>query len=300
MLLDELPVPITRPPTSGLAMNAAVAGIFAESVSLPFGRYAQAVFHEWTINISHAGKCAYATPMSQVTLEPGVILLTRPKTPLSWKVRDVRVTDAANNSVRQHWETTYAVFAARPHWQIWLDALPFGEDGFVWLQLTGETRRRIEQSMRQVSAVYSGGGMMREEWTLHALESVILQLFTHVAHRRSDLDQRVLNAVEFIHARFAEPLTVHDIAMAADLSVSRLTSLFGAALQMTPIVYLEQTRLTRAAEMLQYGSAPIAEIAAATGYAHPYYFARRFRQTYGHTPTEYREAARGNVIVMDG
>jgi AraC-like DNA-binding protein len=61
----------------------------------------------------------------------------------------------------------------------------------------------------------------------------------------------------------------------------------------TPSELVEQTRLARAAVLLDTG-ATVSDIAARCGYATPSYFATRFRQAYGVSPRDYRrDSARG-------
>ncbi|WP_367651843.1 helix-turn-helix domain-containing protein [Curtobacterium sp. MCPF17_052] len=54
---------------------------------------------------------------------------------------------------------------------------------------------------------------------------------------------RVRRAVEFIHEHAGEPLSVADIARAADLSVRGLQESFQRILDRTPMTYLREVRL---------------------------------------------------------
>ena len=58
----------------------------------------------------------------------------------------------------------------------------------------------------------------------------------------------------------------------------------------TPISYINQYRVTQAADLLTGSSLSILEIALHTGFESPSYFASIFRRTFGMSPEEYRKA----------
>ena len=62
------------------------------------------------------------------------------------------------------------------------------------------------------------------------------------------------------------------------------------ALSQTPISYINQYRVTQAADLLTGSSLSILEIALHTGFESPSYFASIFRRTFGMSPEEYRKA----------
>jgi len=61
----------------------------------------------------------------------------------------------------------------------------------------------------------------------------------------------------------------------------------------TPIQYVKQLRLQRAAELLESTDGKIADIGAACGFQEMSYFARAFREWKGRTPSQYRAERRG-------
>lgn len=74
----------------------------------------------------------------------------------------------------------------------------------------------------------------------------------------------------------------------ADLQVSRanLFRKFNAIIGKSPVDYLRIYRLRKARQMLQKGCS-ISEIAYRTGFAHPKYFSKYFKEQYGITPSQY-------------
>lgn len=102
---------------------------------------------------------------------------------------------------------------------------------------------------------------------------------------------RAVNAVN------SEPGAAHSVESLADTAgMSRATFVrqFARAMQMSPMQFVRQTRLTEAAAMLRSGSMPIKAVAARTGFASRSHFSREFRKTYGQDPTTFRDT----VVAM--
>ncbi len=57
----------------------------------------------------------------------------------------------------------------------------------------------------------------------------------------------------------------------------------------SPIVYLNQYRLTLASRLLKSTNDSIGAISAATGFADPFYFSRMFKDRFQLSPREYRK-----------
>lgn len=106
---------------------------------------------------------------------------------------------------------------------------------------------------------------------------------TPVQHRRvADAMRRNLH----------RSLTVAELAAEAGLSESWFARAFRATTGQTPARALAQARIDAAKAMLSAGTAPLAEIAAATGFADQAHFTRAFRAATGTTPAVWRAAAR--------
>ena len=84
-------------------------------------------------------------------------------------------------------------------------------------------------------------------------------------------------------------LDISMIAAENGISVRSLTALFMEILQMTPVQYLNQYRVTLACEKLQTSDMNISEVAEWSGYDDPLYFSRIFKKIKGVTPKDYRK-----------
>jgi AraC family transcriptional regulator len=96
---------------------------------------------------------------------------------------------------------------------------------------------------------------------------------------------RVLDAIE---AGLASPLPLDSLAALAGMPLLRFLRSFAQATGMTPHAWITERRLQRARRMLRGGSAPLADIAAACGFAHQSHLGALLKRGMAHTPAQYR------------
>jgi AraC-like DNA-binding protein len=106
----------------------------------------------------------------------------------------------------------------------------------------------------------------------------------------SPLPRHVKRAIDFMSAHLREPLTMDEIAVAADISVRALQSGFKRFRSTTPTAFLQQLRLSAAREEIanSNGQKTIAEIAAKWGYGHVGRFAADYKKRFGELPSHTR------------
>jgi AraC-like DNA-binding protein len=97
-------------------------------------------------------------------------------------------------------------------------------------------------------------------------------------------------ATDFINRNYARPLSLEDVARAADLSVSHLHMLFRTHLGESPHQYLIQKRLRIAGHALATGTQSIKSVSAEVGYPNAESFCRAFKKFFGRSASEYRQA----------
>ena len=100
--------------------------------------------------------------------------------------------------------------------------------------------------------------------------------------------RHLLRAKDLADARYAEPLSVADLARAAGLSRAHFSRAFRAAFGEPPHAYLLTRRLERAATLLRTTDRSVAEICLAVGLTSVGSFTTSFTRTYGKPPTAYR------------
>ena len=95
-----------------------------------------------------------------------------------------------------------------------------------------------------------------------------------------------------VHAHYAEPLGVPDLADALHISQREVYRAFRQGLGVTPALYLLRLRLNHAARMLIETDRTVTEIALSCGFSGPSYFCRAFRDLTGASPRDFRRASR--------
>lgn len=98
----------------------------------------------------------------------------------------------------------------------------------------------------------------------------------------------IRNMVSFIQRRYAEKITLADIAASGAVGQSKCCKLFAKYLAQTPNGYLNSYRLSKSTELLSSTNLSVTQIAEATGFGGASYYAETFRKCYGKSPTEYR------------
>lgn len=102
--------------------------------------------------------------------------------------------------------------------------------------------------------------------------------------------RHLLRAKDLADARYAEPLTVADLAAAARLSPAHFSREFRRTFGEAPHQYLLTRRLERAAALLRTTDWSVLRICLAVGLSSLGSFTTSFRRMYSLTPTAYRAA----------
>ncbi len=102
-------------------------------------------------------------------------------------------------------------------------------------------------------------------------------------------------AMELIDREYASHLTLADLAAAAHMSESHFCRSFSAVAHKTPFSYLQQVRIQKSCQYLKNSDLAVSRIAVSCGFNDLSYYARRFREQVGCTPSEYRRAARSEL-----
>ncbi|MGE2833899.1 helix-turn-helix transcriptional regulator [Mycobacterium sp. SMC-4] len=98
----------------------------------------------------------------------------------------------------------------------------------------------------------------------------------------------LMRAKDLVDARYAEPLTVDELAAAAGLSRAHFSRMFTRTFGESPRAYLQTRRLERAAALLRHTNRPVAEICMMVGLQSVGSFTTSFARTYGLPPAAYR------------
>ena len=101
-------------------------------------------------------------------------------------------------------------------------------------------------------------------------------------------------ADRYIREHYDEDLSLKKLAQISNLDPTYFHKLYTRVYGKSPAQRLLSRRITAAQIALEEGDLPIAEVAAACGFASQTYFASKFRQITGRTPTDYRKFKQGS------
>jgi AraC-like DNA-binding protein len=173
---------------------------------------------------------------------------------------------------------------------------------FVRGQATGMLRRSVpapERSewSRRLSALAGELDDRRDGYREAAIAhlTLILVAVSRLTHDVVD-DLRVnheplLAAVfDVIEGRYAEPLSLHDVARAVSLTPGHLTTTVRRRTGRTVQDWIVDRRMVEARRLLAGSTLSIAEVGRRVGYPDAGYFTRTFRRVHGLTPTRWRLA----------
>lgn len=126
--------------------------------------------------------------------------------------------------------------------------------------------------------------------SLQARLSPLPRLEDSSAHHDKDETRNHIQALmRYMESSYFETITVNMLADSVHLDVSYFIRLFRSVAGTTPLQYLQELRMNAASCFLSTTAMPVQEVAAAVGIPSIHYFSRLFKQTYGFSPTQWRE-----------
>ena len=128
---------------------------------------------------------------------------------------------------------------------------------------------------------------------LFSSDEIVRHIEAALAHQRrlgSATQQVVRRAVAFIHAHYADSISRDQIAAHIGVSGDHLTACFRQEMGVTPIVYLNRCRISRARTLLEEGRRSITDVALEVGFTDLANFSRAFHREVGTAPNAYRRA----------
>jgi AraC family transcriptional regulator len=176
-----------------------------------------------------------------------------------------------------------------------------GAHGLVaWRAREARNDERLARLARELREELTHAATGQAEFIAALLEQLTLHLLRCYANvkRAPDLelsrvglvDRRLRRAVELMHARLSDDLSLDEIAAAAYLSPFHFARLFKKLTGATPHGYLARLRANEAQKLLAETDLSVTQIAARVGYASPSHFTKAFRQATSLTPRAFRAA----------
>ena len=128
------------------------------------------------------------------------------------------------------------------------------------------------------------------------LENYVLRICSECAAFVLEASSRLENPIiekasAFIMDHLSENISLEDTAQAVNVSSFYLSKLFKEEKNVNYVTYVTDARMEKARSLLKNHEMSIKEISAAVGFNDQNYFSRAFRNKFGMTPTEFRDAA---------
>lgn len=127
------------------------------------------------------------------------------------------------------------------------------------------------------------------------LGSRLRELFNEASHA-----QRIARVIGVLKARYADPLSIEDLAAAVHMSVSSLHHRFKEVTSMSPMQYLKQLRLHEARRLMLAEGLDAAAACYRVGYGSPSQFSREYRRLFGAPPRRELERFRTPTSTPSG
>ena len=109
--------------------------------------------------------------------------------------------------------------------------------------------------------------------------------------RHRSVDPLISGVLDELARMADQPVTLGQLAEIAGYSPQHLNRVFCEVLGVTPLKYLTRIRMERAAALVVEGRLTLRAISQKVGIEDPYYFSRLFKQHFGRSPTQFREAS---------
>jgi AraC-like DNA-binding protein len=129
------------------------------------------------------------------------------------------------------------------------------------------------------------GPLVIDEILLRLLRSPICLRVAQIGEPKSSV-YRVAEAVAWIRAHFAQPVTVEEMAASVNMSATSFHQRFKAVTSMSPLQYQKVLRLHEARRLMLFQEMDASGACHRVGYLSPSQFSREYSRFFGNAPTK--------------
>ncbi|MGJ9383763.1 AraC family transcriptional regulator [Salipaludibacillus sp. CF4.18] len=121
--------------------------------------------------------------------------------------------------------------------------------------------------------------------------SFLMEVYRYFKQVKSpeQIPENITGAINYMNKNYALPLSMEEVADAANMSRYYFIKRFKEVTDMTPGQYLTKKRMEKSLELLVQTELTMKDIAVNVGYANDNYFNKAFRKTVGIPPGEFRK-----------
>lgn len=151
-------------------------------------------------------------------------------------------------------------------------------------------RPRNASRMRELFCRMLACWQARETGYQYQCTAILYEILSHCRRQtgQRETQDRIQPSVDYLEQHWNQPeMTIGDLARQSFMSEVYFRKLFKARFGCSPLHYLMQLRIQKAAELIHTGYYTLKEVAALCGYRDYKYFSVEFRRLMGCTPSEY-------------
>ncbi len=130
---------------------------------------------------------------------------------------------------------------------------------------------------------------------MQALDDFMQGIYVHGFNMYNPKASRIL---DFVAQHYTTPITLAQIAVATDLSVSRVSHIVKQNTGKSILQHIMQLRIQKAMQLLKRSSFSCSEIAYEVGFCDQSYFIKHFKRLTGTTPRRYRRAPSAPATIF--
>lgn len=148
---------------------------------------------------------------------------------------------------------------------------------------------------------YFHSGDRMKEWRAQLdFQELLYTMISEAVSGQSEGKRQALErAKDYMHEHYDEDLTLDQLADLAGFSPKYFAEVFKNTYGHTPMDYLSGIRMNKAKLLLLRSEPLLREVAHQVGYKDEFYFSRKFKKSFGLSPSEYRKK-RKNKIALYG
>lgn len=106
---------------------------------------------------------------------------------------------------------------------------------------------------------------------------------------QTKVDEKIAQILNYVHAHYAEDVSLSALAKRFSLSESYIARLFREKVGTKPASYVNRVRISAAKELILGTDCPMSEIAEKIGFSDTYYFSNTFKKFEGTSPSQFRK-----------
>jgi AraC-like DNA-binding protein len=148
-----------------------------------------------------------------------------------------------------------------------------------------DTVTRLLDVMTRVEDASLIGPLVVDEILIRLLRTPLGPRVAQMGQPKSGV-QRVAKAASWIREHSAQPITVDEMAAAANMSASSFHQRFKAVTSMSPLQYQKVLRLLEARRLMLFQDKDASDACRRVGYVSPSQFSREYTRFFGNAPTK--------------